>query len=71
MIVLYCFSNAASSKSSSDYLELPFLRWADKFSQPAARWQELVPHVVQESCPGILGVTILNQRSYGFFGGER
>lgn len=72
MVVLESQSTLAHSKSFWDYLELPFLKWVDMFPQPAARWQELVPHVVhhQESCYGTLGVRILDRRSDGVFGGE-
>lgn len=72
VFTLSCTSNSAHSGSFSNYLEIPFLRGADMFSQRVAHWLELVLHVALRwaLCPGILGARIVHRRFFGFFGGE-
>lgn len=69
IFTLNCTSNSAHSGSFSEYLEIPFLRGADTFSQRVAHWLELVA-LRWAVCPGILVARIVHWRFFGFFGGE-
>lgn len=85
IFTLNCTSNSAHSGSFSDYLEIPFLRradtfsqrvaeipflrGADTFSQRVAHWLELVA-LRWALCPGILVARIVHWHFFGFLGGE-